>query len=808
MRISRKIFSLLRMLTLRKRALHDTEHLLQHSEMLMRAMDVIFDHDYLEPALTELMNLCQSAFEADDWLLVQDQAGHALLNDKIFHLEWENAMGFLAQPQRVANAGKQGCWDKLPEQMRQYRSILSHPLDAAFGTPVALVFLARRHGAFSEHDALLLRRVADLLHHTTRRMEQRSAARRQLYQLGKIAELTSNFVVVTDAQLGIEWVNPAFERRTGWNLDEVRGRTPADLLIAEQNDPEELARMRAAILAGMPYRAELLNRTKDGELYWITKDVQPLLDEHGKIEGFIAVHTEITDLKLSRLRAEQDRAMAMEASRDGIAFMDSEGRYQYMNAAHRRMFGIGAEEDIGAYYWQNMYRPKDLERFLAEDWAALEATGTWQGELTGLRRDGQYVPQEVSLTLQDQGLLCITRDISDRLRLEAERVRLREDLQLAQRRETIAQLADGIAHDLNNLVAVVSGSAALLQPYCESNPEAKAGVGRIIRATDTARDLVNGLRRLERPLLERSTQDLRQLLREGIELLGSQRIRDHEITASLPPRPCPVWANPTELLQVIVNLALNACEASGDTPNRVTLQMLDDSLLPDTQPDIGKLNPDISYTAFAVADTGTGISPQVRARLFDRHFTTKGASGSGLGLPIVVGILRNNDAILWVESTAGHGTRMIVAWPAERNISASVQQASQIALGKLDLTGANILVVDDIADVADVLSEMLETAGALGVAVSDPTEAAELLCDNPDLWSALVTDLDMPHLDGVALARVAAACIPPVPVVLVTALPDAVRDDAALFRAIVAKPTDAKQLVAAVHAAIYGCPKR
>jgi PAS domain S-box-containing protein len=802
MRLGRKLFSLMRALTQRTRKLKEAERAQRHSEMLMHAMDVILDHDDLDQALNAVLGLCKTTLAADEWLLLQDKTGRALLGGTPLRLDCATIKQFLTQPRRSDNAQGLWGWQALPQEIRKFPAILSHPVNSDYGAPVAIVFLAEHPAAFSDRDTILLARIAELLYHTTRRMQQRSAARRELSRLGKIAELTSNFVVVTDAQVRIEWVNPAFERRTGWTLDEVRGKIPPEILLSDQNDPAELARMHEAVTAGKPCRAELLNRTKSGENYWISKDVQPLLDDRGEIEGFIAVHTEITDLKLTSLRAQKDSVIAMEASRDGIAFMDAEGRYLYMNAAHRRMFGIGESEEIGQFQWQNMYLPKDLERFLAEDWAALEAAGTWQGELTGMCRDGTHVPQEVSLTLQDQGLLCITRDISDRVRLEAERARLREDLQLAQRRETIAQLADGIAHDLNNLVAVVSGSASLLQPYCASHPEASAGVARIIRATDTARDLVSGLRRLDRPQLERSTQDLRQLLREGIELLGSGRIRDYEISVTAPAHDCPVWANATELLQVIVNLALNACEAAGSAPNRVTLQVLDKHQIPVTAPDIGKVNPALEYTVFAVSDSGTGIPAQTRARLFERHFTTKGASGSGLGLPIVVGILRANDALLWVESTEGAGTRMIVAWPSTASTTADVQHATELSPGAPDLTGANILVVDDIADVADVLSEMLETAGALGVAVSDPLEAAELLRDNPGLWQALVTDLDMPVLDGVGLARIAANCVPPIPAVLVTALPEMLGDNAALFPAIVAKPTNSAQLVAAVNAAL------
>lgn len=429
--------------------------------------------------------------------------------------------------------------------------------------------------------------------------------------------------------------------------------------------------------------------------------------------------------------------------------------------------------------------------------------GVWRGDLYGRHRDGRTVAQEVSLTRRDDGLLCITRDISHRLRLEADQARLRESLQIAQSRETVAHLAGGLTHDLNNLVAVVSGSAMLLHEICDGRPDAKAGVDRILRASETATELVSGLSRLGRQQRERNRHDLRKVTREAIDLLGSQRIRAHHVTADLPEGDCPVWANVTELLQVLVNLALNACQAGAADTNVVTLSLAPGpDALPQAVPDVGQVRRDGRYAVFQVRDTGSGIDPAARPRLFERYFTTKGAGGTGLGLPIVAGILRDNEAALWIDSAPGRGTTVTVAWPqdavATRPVAAHVASSATLA----SLAGHRILVVDDLPDVADVIAEMLETADAICIAVSDPHEALELLTENPGLWSALVTDQDMPDLRGSDLARAARACDPAVATVLVTALPDVIDRDRGLFHSILAKPVAAGTLIAAVGRAI------
>ena len=746
--------------------------------------------------------------------------------------------------------------------------------------------------------------------------------RRRLQRLSKIAELTSNLVIVTDAEQRIEWVNPAFEHRTGWQLDDIIGKRPDSFLASEKTNRAELRRIGAALKHGNAVRAELLNQTRDGEEYWISKDIQPLFGTDGRVEGFVAVQTDITAIKLSHEKALHDRAMALDASGDGIAITDKDGNYIYMNSAHRRMFGIGDKEDVhllnwrdllppgaasnfmaehwesfsatgswrgeldglhrdgslvpqevsltlrengllciardvserrrmervlhdravaldasgdgiaitdpsGHYiymnaahrrlfgisddadiselHWQKIYSAETVQRFMAREWQKLQATGRWRGQLHGLHSDGSSVPQEVSLTLHDGGILCLTRDISEQIQQSAEQVRLREELQLAQRRETIAHLASGVAHDLNNLVAVVAGSVSLIAQKVASDAEASASIDRIRRATETARDLVRGLGHLGRPQAVRRKHDLRDLVAEGIELLGSRRIRDHALCVSQPDIPCPVWANGTELLQVIVNLGLNACDSSSTLPNPVRFTISKGAHLPDRSPDAGVLRRDAAHSVFTITDNGAGIDADMRANLFERYFTTKGDQGTGLGLPIVAGILRDNGAALWIYSIPGSGTTVTVVWPSERPASlpydpeATVHCASQV-----NLNGCNILVVDDVQDVADVFSEFLEACGATAVAITDAVEAAALLQDNPSTWAALVTDLDMPGLNGSALARIAAACTPPVPAVLVTALPQTIGQEAELFSSVLPKPIQPEKLTSAVYVATQG----
>lgn len=627
---------------------------------------------------------------------------------------------------------------------------------------------------------------------------------RQIQRLGRIAELTSNLVIITDAKGRIDWVNPAFETRSGWKLAEIRGSKPADFLQTPETDRATLGRISAALRQGMSVQAQLLNRNREGQDYWIAKDIQPLTDDEGRLDGFVSVQTDITELQEAHQRALRVRALAMETASDGIAISDAQGKYIFMNAAHRDMFGVDLHEDISALSWQNFVSPEEKYRFMTQEWPKLLETGAWRGELAGLHRDGRQIQQEVTLSLADDGgLVCFTRDISEKRSLEIEQARLRDDLQLAQRRETIAHLASGVAHDLNNLVAVVSGTVSLLEGQSHGGPEFRSGLKRIKRAMDAAQDLVAGLKSSTRPKATRTTLDLRNVISEAVDLLGSERRKKHSIIVEFASSVMPVWANQTELLQVILNLVLNACESAADRSSTVNIAMGGESArIPDKMPDVGELNADLSYSVFQVSDTGDGLDPEIADLLFESHVTTKGSAGTGMGLAIISGILSDNGCALWFDSVPQKGVTVTVAWPEQEIQPKDGSRIAERIASAAKLTGHHILVVDDVVDVGDVLSEMLENDGAVTVAVSDPQEALDLLSENPGLWSAVVTDLDMFDITGVDIAKAAAQLDPPVPCVLVTALPDHAAKNRHLFHSILAKPVEALALIRHVRAAV------
>jgi nitrogen-specific signal transduction histidine kinase/ActR/RegA family two-component response regulator len=403
---------------------------------------------------------------------------------------------------------------------------------------------------------------------------------------------------------------------------------------------------------------------------------------------------------------------------------------------------------------------------------------------------------------EDGSIVCISRDITERRRGDAERARLREELQLAQRREVIGQLAAGLAHDFNNILAVISGSAGLLESRLAAQQADTQESTRILQAASRAAKLVAKLRDLGKQGSVRQQLDLRKPLYEAADLLRAGLSGVHSLVVNAPQEPLEAMADPTDILQVLLNLGINARDALDHGPNEiaVTLASADPNQM-QRPPDIGVLRDEVEYVMLRLEDTGPGIETEVRMRIFEPYYTSKGQRGTGLGLAIVAGVVRGNAAALWFDSTPGVGTRVTVFWPVAQEQATPTELAvSETRSRRLD--GVQVLVVDDEEEICAVLAAVLEAAGAEVATTTDPRDAFDAITGDPTHWHVLITDHDMPHMTGSALAKSIHAEAPNLPVILVSALPDLANDDHQLFRAILQKPAEARQLVSMVAKAV------
>ena len=624
----------------------------------------------------------------------------------------------------------------------------------------------------------------------------------ELRRLGQIARLTSNPVVVTDSERRITWVNPAFENLTGWTLDQLRGLNSAEALrdYSDGNDGA-FALVDTEMKNNEPVRAEIPYLTRSGESYWASTDIQPLFDTDGELEGFLAVQTDITRIMQQHKDALELQLAAIDSANDSISILNPDGRYSYMNPAHHRMFGIPEDVDKSTLDWRDLLPPADREYINSVGFVDLTTYRSWQGELKGQRTDGSTFDMEATLSLTPRNeLVCVMRDITRRKQIEAERNLLRDDLQLAERREAMAQVASAIAHDLNNLVAVVAGTVTLMEGSKQLDPSARSDLRRINRATAAMEDLVARLGQLERKSSTREALDMGEAMIDVVSLIETKVGNSCRLHTKLSSGNRKVMANRTEVMQALFNLTLNACEARNEAPTEVVLSLLgEQGQIPTRDPDVGYFSENESYVVFQVADNGTGVPDDIRSRLFERYMTTKGQKGTGLGLPIVATIVADNNAALWFDTAEGQGTTVTIAWPTQNTAARSAPMPSMLP-PEGRLAGCNVLVVDDNIDFTEILSGIIEAEGGVAIATADPREAVELVREEPSLWSVIVTDYDMPEVNGFQLAKSVQTIDPALPCILITAQPGLYPQERALFHSIHGKPLDQGAFLANIEA--------
>lgn len=260
---------------------------------------------------------------------------------------------------------------------------------------------------------------------------------------------TRNGIVIVDARLPDSptiYVNPAFERITGYSASEVIGRN-CRFLQGAATEQAGLSELRSALNHGQSATVNLRNYRKDGTLFWNQLSVSPIHDSQGNLTHFVGIQNDITERQQVEHSLKQQLA-AIEAAIDGIAILDAEGRYVYLNSAHVQLFGYEHPIELLGQPWHQLYYPEEIDRFQQDVFPALGQNSHWQGEATAKRRDDSTFSEEVSLTLIDGGgLICVCRDISDRKRSE-------EQLKASLQEKEI--LLKEIHHRVKNNLLVVS----------------------------------------------------------------------------------------------------------------------------------------------------------------------------------------------------------------------------------------------------------------------------------------------------------------------------------------------------------------
>jgi signal transduction histidine kinase len=387
----------------------------------------------------------------------------------------------------------------------------------------------------------------------------------------------------------------------------------------------------------------------------------------------------------------------------------------------------------------------------------------------------------------------------ERKKVEAEKKSLEKQLQHSQKMETIGTLAGGIAHDFNNMLGIIIGSTELaLETISHDDPAGKY-LNKILTASTRAEEMVKRLLSFSRLAdSEKKPINLKSTLDESLKLLRSSLPTNIEIRRDITDKTISIMANATQMNQVIINLCNNAAHAMDKFGGALHVS-LENITLDERNMDCAALTPG-EYVCMSVSDNGHGIDPKIIDRIFDPYFTTKEAGkGTGMGLAMVHGIVKNHGGGIKVTSEVGKGTRFDIFFPV---IDAKITETS-VALKPVSPKGKErILLVDDEEMIADTMRLVLEQLGYNVTFFCSSKKAFEEFNLKPFNYDLIITDMVMPDMTGDILAKKIRAIRADIPIIMSTGYNERIDAENARelgIREIMVKPVRMNKLAKTVR---------
>jgi PAS domain S-box-containing protein len=584
----------------------------------------------------------------------------------------------------------------------------------------------------------------------TEARERAVALDREIEERRRIFDAAPDLIVVTDRRGRFVRVSPSSDRILGYRPEDLICRSPAEFVY--HSDLESTREQMRSMRQGEHMRNfETRCVHKDGRV--VTLAWTGVWLENGQQYFFIGRDmTESKKAQQALLESEQMGRGIVATSLDAFVQLDETGHVRDWNRQAEAIFGWSRAEAMGqpveSLYLPPGYRPRYLE--LAERMNQSDA-----GEMTGerfdfeaVRRDGRKIKMEVSITSlrRRNGLLFnfFLRDLTQKIATE-------EQLRHAQKMESVGQLTGGIAHDFNNMLTVITGTIDILAEAVADKPQLAAIAKLISEAADRGAELTGHLLAFARkqPLQPREI-DVNTLLVESAKLMWPTLGEQIEIEPMLADDVWPALVDPNQLTSALLNLAINARDAM---PNGGKLILETSNVVLDQS--FAKTSSDAqpgSYVMIAVSDTGSGIPEAIRERVFEPFFSTKGVGkGSGLGLSMVYGFVKQSGGHIRLYSEEGHGTTVKLYLPRASKVSTPFDDA--LPASRIEGGDETILVVEDDALGRTYVDSQLRSLGYQTLTAANATEALAA-ADGGATFDLLFTDVIMPGpMNGRQLAE-------------------------------------------------------
>ncbi len=680
---------------------------------------------------------------------------------------------------------------------QKFASLIALPLRVAGLSFGALTIYSSQKGSFERSEVELLTEMANNLAYGITAIRSQEEGKRATAALreaeAKYRQLVEDvpaisYVAEAGATGRFHYVSP--------QVKTILGYRPEDCVSDDRfwwnhlhPDDHAVALLENSWEVGKPFKVEYRMRRQDGEEVWIRDEAAIFLDPTTGKRMTRGLMIDITDRKRAdeALRQSEERYRLFVAqSSEGIFRMEynppvpaglpveeqlrlglQNGYMAECNDAMARMYGrASAEELIGEPLTSFLVLNDPVTRRFMENFikAGYQVTDQESREIDSLGQKRIFRNTMIGMVVDGHWVRTwgITRDVTERMHLE-------EQLRNAQQLEAIGRLAGGVAHDFNNILSIIMGHGELLLAMAGGDERSRNGLEQIRRAADRAASLTQQLLAFSRKqVLQPKVLDLNDAVADVQKMLSRVIGEDIELIASLHPSLVPVKADPGQVEQVLMNLAINARDAM---PQGGRLIMETSNL--EVSAEQGR-DLDLEagrYVMLKVEDTGHGMEAGTVSHIFEPFFTTKPmGKGTGLGLATVYGIVKQSGGSIQVESEAGRGTEFRIFLPAADGSSA---KRREMISGENVAGGTEtILLVEDEPDLRELTRIFLEGYGYKVLEASSAEKAmqtAELYAESIDL---LLTDVIMPGMSGSQLAERIQKKRPPTRVMYMTGYTD------------------------------------
>ena len=572
--------------------------------------------------------------------------------------------------------------------------------------------------------------------------EETLRERENRYRL--LIENQTDMVVKIDNAGRFQFVSPSYCRMFGKTEEELLGRTFMPLV--HEDDREATADAMKALYRP-PHTAYMEQRamTKNG-WRWLAWMDTAVLDENKNVVAVIGVGRDIHDRKLAEdaLKKNRDDMQGiLDATLESIVLIDRRGSVIMANRTACQRLQTRKEDFIGSCIYD--FFSSEVAAKRRQKWVEVFKTG--KSVNFEDVRDGMTFEQSAYPVFgngkQVEKVAIFARDITRRKELE-------EQLRQAYKMESIGMLTSGIAHDFNNILHMIIGNAELALTGVPKSSPVRATFEDIRAAGLKAAGIVKQLLSFSR----KADLDLKPIgavsvIRETLKFLRSTIPATVEIRMNIEAREVTILADAVQLNQVLINVCTNAFQAMEETGGILTIDVEKETV---TNKTAGRY-PGLAagrYLKITVKDTGPGINPRIIGRIFDPYFTTKGlGKGSGMGLAVVHGIVKNHQGAIFVDSRPGQGAVFTILFPmvAEKPVI-EARATAEIPYGT-----ETILFVDDEEFIVNMMQKLLERLGYSVETRLNPVETLELFQSKPHRFDLVITDMTMPRMNGVELLR-------------------------------------------------------